>query len=243
MVLSRSETLEILGIISIASNLAKNKDEAIKMRKKALRSIALKQDSGFKKVAFDTRRIDQEEAFNPRRGARFYQRSEPFVSEGMEGKLKNLLKLHEAVQELKQEYGKEFEWQDSNARILLNTLDNGLRIKQGDGDFSESQPAQGGLNYIEQLLYVRYKLGYDEISTMSKEALKKTVLAKDEMLTRKDIYHSAVYGENKHSEIIKTNQDNQNLIEKLFGNVKASKENPNIERTVTITIKDRLVEG
>jgi hypothetical protein len=32
------------------------------------------------------------------------------------------------------------------------------------------------------------------------------------------------------------------LMEKLFGNVKANKENKEVERTVTITIKDKVVD-
>jgi hypothetical protein len=195
------------------------------------------------KIAFDTRHIDQETDINPRRNLQYYHRSEPFISETMDSKLKKLLKLHSAVDELKQEYGKEIEWQDSNARILLTSLDNGLRVKQGDGDFSETQNVQGGLKYIEDILYLRYRLGYDELEKISKNDLKKIILCRDEPLLRKEIYNSYICANSKISNIVKTTDATpKDLIQQLFGEVRATAEQPNITRSITITINDKLTK-
>lgn len=72
---------------------------------------------------------------------------------------------------------------------------------------------------------------------MSPDQLKNIILEKDESLTRKDV--------NNAFEISKRDvatQTYDNLLDKLFGGVKATKENPEVERTVTITIKDKFVE-
>jgi hypothetical protein len=204
MSFSRTDACEISGLISIGTSSIIERDDAIKLRKKALRS-AVVDSLPMVKNAFDTRHIDSEDTFNPRRGLQHYHRAEPFVSEKTADTLKNLLKLHGVLEEIKAEYGKDFEWLDSNARILLNTLNTGLRIKQGDGNFSESQPSQGGLNYIEELLYVRYRLGYDELSNLTKEALKKVILSKDELLSKNAIYKSESFS-NIVPQIVKNNE-------------------------------------
>ena len=223
-------------------NLISNGTEGITSRKTAMRIIKVGLNSfisgqGFNKVAFDTRRIDQEVEINPRRGLQNYNRSEAFLSELMGEKLKNFAKVRNVLNKLKDVYGKEREWQDSNARVLLATIDNGLRTHLKDGDYTEAQPGTGSLDYIEELMHVRYRLGFDEISKMAEEDLKKVILAKDEDLVRKDV--------NKALEITKgdvATQSYDTLLEKLFGGVRATKENPEVERTVTITIKDKFVE-
>jgi len=194
-------------------------------------------NNGFKKLAFDTRRIDQETEYNPRRGLQNYQRSEGFLSQAMGEKLKSFAKLRNVLSNLKKEYGREHEWQDSNARVLLSTLDKGLRTDQQDGDYSEAQPAQGSLDYIEELLQVRYRLGFEEINKLAEKDLKRVILSKDEELTRKDVNQAL---EIKKGDVAEQTYDT--LMEKLFGNVRASAECPEVERTVTITIKDKFVE-
>ena len=107
---------------------------------------------------------------------------------------------------------------------------------QKDGDYATGQPAQGSLNYIEELLHMRYRLTFDDLTKMGSNDLKRVILSKDEELIRKDV--------NRSLEITKSDvarQGYDTLMEKLF-NVQATSENPNIERTVTITIKDSIIK-
>jgi hypothetical protein len=226
---------ELYQLISRGTENNSIRKQAIKLRKAGLESCT--SGEGFTKLAFDTRRIDQETEYNPRRGLQNYNRSEAFVTEAVGQKLINFAKLRKVLDGLRQEYGKEHEWQDSNARVLLSTLDNGLRIIQKDGDYATSQPAQGSLDYIEELLHVRYRLGFDDLTKMGEADLKRVILSKDEDLTRKDV--------NRALEITKSDVGSQTydtLMEKLFGGVRATKENKSVERTVTITIKDTFVD-
>lgn len=225
---------ELFLLISSGTENIPSRKQAMKLRKMGFDNHL--SNKGFKKLAFDTRRIDQETEYNPRRGLQNYNRSEAFLSYAMGEKLKSFAKLRDVLEDLRQEFGREHEWQDSNARVLLSTLNKGLRTDFMDGDFSESQPAQGSLDYIEELLHVRYRLGFEELNKLAKSELKRVILSKDEELTRKDV--------NKALEITKSDVANQTydtLMEKLFGGVRASAENPEVERTVTITIKDKFV--
>jgi hypothetical protein len=227
---------ELYQLISRGTENIPTRKQGIRLRKIGLEAYS--SDKGFTKVAFDTRRIDQETEYNPRRGLQNYNRSEAFLSEAMGKKLINFAKLKTVLDGLKKEFGKEREWQDSNARVLLSTLEKGLRTDQQDGDYSESQPAQGSLDYIEELLHVRYRLGFDSLAQLNETDLKRVILSKDEELTRKDVHHAL--------EITKSDvgaQSYDTLMEKLFGNVRATKDNPEVERTVTITIKDKFIES
>lgn len=224
---------ELFQLISSGTENVPARKQSMELRKAGLEAFTAPQ--GFNKVAFDTRRMDQETEYNPRRGLQNYNRSEAFLSEALGEKIKSFAKLRNILEELKVQYGKEHEWQDSNARVLLSTLDKGLRIEQKDGDYAVGQPAQGSLNYIEELLHMRYRLGFDNLVRMGSNELKKIILSKDENLIRKDV--------NQALEITKADVGSQTydtLMEKLFGNVRASAENPEVERTVTITIKDKF---
>ena len=214
------------------------------------------------KVAFDTRRIDQENDYIPRRNLQNYHRSDPFISQATAYKITLLNKLRNVSLGLKDKYGKEPDWQDSYARILLSTLDKTLRVDFGDGDYAEIQPSIGSVDYITQLLDVRYRLNMDNIKNASIEELEKIILSKDEKLTNKSQLNKTevnfisqaitpILLQNKSStsqlpvlvkqENIRENSDL--LIEKLFGNLtetKASKDNPEVERSLTITFKDLL---
>lgn len=226
---------ELYLLISGGSQDISARKEAISLRKDSLNSLI---NSGFKKLAFDTRRINQETEFNPRRGLQNYHRSEKFITEATSQKIKNFLKLKKVLQELKDKYGKEPEWQDSYARVLLNTLEKSLRVEEKDGDYAEGQPGMGSFDYLEELLYVRYRLEMNNIQSMSEEKLKKIILDKDEALTHTDA-NAAVSCEVSKRDVATQGYDT--LLEKLFGGVKATAENPEVERTVTITIKDKFV--
>jgi hypothetical protein len=225
---------ELFELISAGTSDIPARKQSMQLRKAGLEAYT--SDQGFTKLAFDTRRIDQETEYNPRRGLQNYNRSEAFLSEVLGEKIKNFAKLRNILEDIKGQYGKEHEWQDSNARVLLSTLDAGLRTMQKDGDYATGQPAQGSLNYIEELLHMRYRLTFDDLTKMGSNDLKRVILSKDEELIRKDV--------NRSLEITKSDvarQGYDTLMEKLF-NVQATSENPNIERTVTITIKDSIIK-
>lgn len=225
-------TIDLYQLISTSIENIDSRKRLIQFRKKGLNSL-----SGFKKLAFDTRRIDQETEYNPRRGLQTYNRSEMFLSQAMETKLITLAKVRDVLTELKTTYGKEPEWQDSNARILLNTINNGLRTEAKDGDYTETQRGTGSIDYIEELLDMRYRLKLDTISKLAKNDLKQMILNKDEELTRTDI--NKVVDLTKHD--VATKPYDQ-LLDKLFDGIKATEEHPNVERTVTITIRDSFVK-
>lgn len=226
---------ELYHLISSGTQEIPSRKQAMKLRKLGFATHAA--NNGFTKLAFDTRRIDQETEYNPRRGLQNYNRSEAFLSQAMGEKLKSFAKLRGVLEDLRKEFGREHEWQDSNARVLLSTLNKGLRTDQQDGDYAEAQPAQGSLDYIEELLQVRYRLGFEELNKLAVKDLKRVILSKDEELTRKDV--------NKALEISKSDVGSQTydtLMEKLFGGVRATEENKSVERTVTITIKDTYLD-
>lgn len=226
--------LEIYDLISRGRKDVSSRKEGILLRKNGLNSI---QNTGFVKLAFDTRRIDQQTQINPRRGLQNYHRSDPFISEAMSKKLKSFIKLRKVLSNLGNLYGKNHEWQDSNARVLLSTLDKGLRTIEKDGDFSDAQPSVGSLDYIEELLHVRYRLTMDDLESKSESELEKIILSKDPELTNKELYQSL---EITKSDVGKQGYDS--LIEKLFGGVKATSDGKSVERTVTITIRDSVVD-
>lgn len=194
------------------------------------------ESKGFVKVAFDTRYIDQETEFNPRRGLQNYSRSESFINEANQEKIELLKKLNESVLDLKSKYGKEPEWLDSYARVLCGVIEKTFNKIKKNGDFTNSQPSIGSLDYIEELLYVRYRLNFENVKDLDSTELSKIILSKDESLITKPIYQ-----ENKIvTGLETTSASGDNFLMKLFGDVRASKENPEISRTITITITDKL---
>lgn len=227
------EVLELYSLISKGTENVSSRKLSRILRKAGFESVQIGQ--GFKKVAFDTRRIDQETEYNPRRGLQNYNRSDGFLTEALAQKIKNFAKVRDVLMDLKALYGREHEWQDSNARVLLATLDNGLRTVAQDGDFAESQPGVGSFDYLEELMHVRYRLGFDDMTRMSESELKRVILAKDEELTRKDVKQAL---EITKRDVAK--QGYENLIEKLLESCRASAENPDVERTITITIRDKF---
>src|SRR5260370_39885653 len=79
--------------------------QAMQLRKSALQSCVA--GPGFKKLAFDARRIDQETQYNPRRGLQNYNRSEAFLSQATGEKIKCFAKLYHVLEDMDKEFGKE----------------------------------------------------------------------------------------------------------------------------------------
>lgn len=232
------EIINTYQLISENLNNYYNRKKLLLSRKKAIKQFSNK---NLIKIAFDTRRIDQEESFNPRRGLQHYNRSNEFITKSIENKLINLAKLKNILDEIKISYGNEPQWLDSNARILLNTVNNGLRDNFKDGEYTEVQPSTGSLNYIEELLDARYRLKIDNISKLSENDIKGIILNKDEDLAKRNI-SSIVHGNREVTKNDIVNKSYNELIEALFGGVKATKDGKTVERTVTITIKDSVLD-
>ncbi len=188
------------------------------------------------KTAFDTRRINSETMVNPRRNLQNYQRSEPFISNEMSDKIKRFFKVKTAVDLIKEQFIGDPDWLDSNSRILCNAVDNTLRVEQKDYDFFKPQ-----FDYLDELLYLRYRLGSEDISRLNEGEIKDVLLRKDEKLMFKSIYANYKTVEPKLQSTGNAGREDS-LTEKLFGNVKANKENKSVERSINIVIKDSIVD-
>lgn len=246
------ETLfDIYELISSSTKNAIARKQSFELRKRSFDST-----NSIVKVAFDTRRIDQETTYNPRRGLQNYHRSDPFVSKHMKQRIDAFSRLAKVLDDIKNDYGREPEWQDSYARVLHASVQKGLRTKQGDGDFSDAQPSMASLDYLDELMYVRYRLTSDHLTTMAEQELKDVILGKDELLTRNGFNNSSTiitpsdvsrysYDHmmekmfSSMAQVMSQMKPADDLTTKLF-DVKATKDNPEIERTVTINIKDKI---
>src|ERR1700722_9915059 len=101
---------EVYDLISRGTEQVYSRKITRELRCVALQKIS--QDKSIIKIAFDTRRIDQESEYNPRRGLQNYNRSQAFLSEGMGEKIKHFAKVYKVLEDIKKVYGKEPEWQD-----------------------------------------------------------------------------------------------------------------------------------
>lgn len=152
----------------------------ISIRKEALAN------AGIVKIAFDTRYINKK-TYNPRRNLQNFERSEPFVSQGMNKKIGLLRKVKNVVDHLKAGYEYCDEWGDSYLRPLSMKLDNCLRVGIEDGEFSENQKSTSSIDYLEQLMYNRYRLDYENIKLASPEKIEEILLSKDVELASIDL--------------------------------------------------------
>ena len=251
--------MELLDVLDIYCVIMKSANDIAQRRRSfSIRKNSLSNSFGFTKKAFDTRRINQETDYIPRRGLQNYHRSEAFLSQSMSHKLEAFTKLADVLTQLKLEFGKQPAWQDSYTRVLLSSIDKGIRTNIKDGDYSDAQPSVGSLDYLEELMYVRYRLTPDNLLVMSPTALREAILQKDELLVHGDKNYEQITTMDvskfsydtlvdKMLTTLATVMANQkqaapddNLTNKLF-DVKATKDNPEIERSVMITIKDKII--
>lgn len=225
---------EIYSLISSGVESVSSRQEAIALRRYAFKKAL---GASIVKVAFDTRRVDQEKDYISRRGLQNYNRSDEFITQANVNKIRSLKKLKSVLDSLKSQYVGDKAWQDSYCRVLLDTIDKALRTEQKDGDFTDAQPGVGSFDYIEEMLFVRYRIELSSIPAMSEAALKTELIKKDPELGNPDVNDLISIDK---GDVGKESYDT--LLEKLFGGVRATKENPEVERTVTITIKDKFVE-
>lgn len=207
------------------------------------RIAALNQLKGFTKVAFDTRRTNQETDRNPRLNLQNWHRTDQFIDEGDQKNIEVLGKLIVPLNELKESFGSEPGWHESYSRQLLDQVERALRVKVGDQDIHRSQFA-----YLEQLIFQRYRLSFEEISRLEKTAIKTKILDKDENLLKRGafLHASALEELNKKSSqnmSVKTGDNVQTtqeaLIKAIFGGDTSGKKG---SKTITITIKNDFEE-
>ena len=192
---------------------------------------------GIKKVAFDTRRIDQENTRNPRENLQYWVRTDQFINEEMQSKIDIFSKILKPLNELKMSYGHQPEWHGSYTRTLLESVNRILRIKEGDLDIFQPQ-----LSYLEQLIFARYRLDMEQLSKISDNDFKDLVLKKDENLIRRGVYLNST-GDLDSPRLVKgiDNSTQQGIINAIFGNTDFRKDGERIvERTITITIRDEV---
>ena len=203
-----------------------------------------KEPAGFKKVAFDTRHIDQETERNPRTNCQYWHRSQEFIDAEDQKKIEVFAKLIKPLNIIKEKFGTQPEYHNSYSRVLLDTIEQSLRLKEGELDVFKPQ-----LSYISQLLDARYRLQLDQIDKMSEAEITETLLRKDEDLVKRAMYMLLTGG----AERVKTSNepivaqtnyktglqtDLGNLI--LGGDFRKGGEQA-VERTITIKIRDEVV--
>lgn len=189
------------------------------------------------KNAFDTRRINQYTDYNPRRNLQYYHRSEPFITKDASNVIKTFFKLKTAVDAIKEDFLGDPDWLDSYCRILSAALDRTLRVEQKDMDFFQPQ-----MDYLNELLYLRYRLKDDDIEKLNEKEIRNIILDKDEKLL-----HKQIYSQYNNGGLFKTNNSNvvikqDNLVERLIGDVRANKDNRDVSRSVTITVNDKIAD-
>lgn len=160
--------------------------EAREYRKRLLSDShdkGLKKFASFEKSALDTRRVNQETVYIPRRNLQSYHRTDPFISEGMMEKINVFEKLKTIAEDLRDKYEHLPQWQDSYTRVLLGSVERALRSEIDDNDFTENQPGVGSLNYLEEMIGIRYKLSLADLEKMSDAKIAKVLLGKDDLLS------------------------------------------------------------
>jgi hypothetical protein len=221
-------------------------EEPTSVKRSARKAMLMKiaESKQIRKIAIDTRNIDQEEQRNPRKSLQYWHRSDPFIDEDMQRKINIFAKINSALENIKEEYGKEAEYHDSYARVLTDHVSRTLRLKQGDNDIFAPQ-----MSYLEQLLFARYRLSMEEIDRMSVLDIKTAILKKDEDLMKRGVYLGNTGGISKNSggplvisgDSSKSTQ--QNIVEAIFGNQNLLRSgDKKVQRTITITLTDAVIE-
>lgn len=197
-------------------------------------------DKQLLKQAFDTRRIDQQNDRNPRANLQYYHRSEPFIDGDLSDKISRYMKVKSATDMIKDQYGTDPEWFDSYARILSSAVDRTLRTDQKDGDFFKA-----AFDYLDELLYVRYRLSTEDIAKKSETEIEKIVLSRDEKLMHKHIYKTTSRPREemaKYTAAPLPPPPTDPLVERLLDGVRATGINKSVERSVIITVRDQINE-
>jgi hypothetical protein len=197
------------------------------------------------KVAFDTRRIDQEHERNPRTNLQYWHRADAFIDADDDIKLRRFARLMTVLADIKKAFGAEPEWFESYARVLYDTVHRILRIKQADLDIFKPQ-----LSYLEQLVFTRYRLTMEDLETMAKSELQERLLSKDESLMKRGRFLEETglvsKGDGRTEKLVidgNKNTTQDSIVNAIFGNNGLRREGEKtVERTITITIRDQVLD-
>lgn len=196
------------------------------------------------KLAFDTRRVDQENDRNPRKNLQYWHRSDQFIDEEDEKTLKTFAKLAKVLKRMKKKFGTQPEWFESYARQLYDNVYRILRVKEADLDIFRPQ-----VNYLEQLVFARYRLTKENLEKFSEEKLEKRILAKDEDLIGRANYlketESEEHEQPKSQGIYKDSNGTtqESIVNAIFGGAGMRRDGERtVERTITITIRDNVLD-
>jgi hypothetical protein len=231
-------------IYKVASRRESN-DITRSARLAALKGIKA-QDLSLKKFAFDTRRVDQELKGNPRKNLQYYHRSQQYIDAEVHKRMSAFSNLLPALDEIQNKYGDQPEYFDSYAIQLHELVQRVLRVKEADLDVYRPQ-----LDYLEQLLYARYRLSLEDLTGLSKTALEKRILSKDEKLLKRGSYLNTTSNESTPKRaggpltVKDGNKSNtqENLVNAIFGNNEFRRDGEKtVERTITITIRDEVMD-
>lgn len=203
--------------------------------------------SPIKKVAFDTRRTDQMLERNPRGNLQHYIRSEPFISEDFDKKLKQFHKLNEVLIDIEKDYHRDPHFLNSYAKELREHIKRGLSDGIGDGDYHKSH-----LSYLEQLIHTRYRFHMHDIDSLSSFEIRKAILSKDEKMLKMgkpvsyDMEKKSDYQPMQQPILVANGlqQPTQNdVFASLLNGLNNSPREPGkkVQRTITITISDEVI--
>lgn len=194
-----------------------------------------------KKLAFDTRKFNSETDRNPRAGLQHYHRSEEFLNRDDEKKVEILARLIAPLNDIKNKYGTDTDWHDSYARLLLDNLNKALIIKESEVDIFRPQ-----VEYLSQILDLRYRLSLDDIAKMSSDELSQVILKKDEKLLKKGSFLKEMVKREPEKVVVKDGNGGitqESIVNAIFGNNNIRREGEKtVERTITITIKDTVLD-
>lgn len=221
-------------------------------RSAAMRSIGDTIPS-IKKIAFDTRRINQQTQRIPRPNLQYWNRSQQFVDDECENSVKALSNLLKPLENIKIKYGHHPEYFQSYARSLHDSVKRAVKVS---GDNLEIFKPQ--LDYLEQLVFARYRLSMEDLEKLSTEVIYDRIIKRDEELIRRDAYLRATSNETeitvesepkKSNNVILKDSDKtggltqDSIVNAIFGNNKIRRDGEKkVERTITITIRDEVVD-
>lgn len=209
-------------------------------RQARISALASIKPNNFVKKAFDTRNIDQEKTRNPRENLQYWHRTDPFLDPEVEEKVKIFARLIEPLEDIKSQFGDQQDYFSSYSRVLYENVNRILRVKEADMDIFKPQ-----INYLEQLLFNRYRLTEEDIKCFSKESLKERILLKDEDMVKRAKIVGVTSVAKQEQTIVKdgrTDLTQQSIVNAIFGQQFRQPGEKTVERTITITIRDNVVE-
>lgn len=198
---------------------------------------------GIVKKAFDSRKFNSETDRNPRAGLQHYHRSEEFMDTNDQKRIEILSRLIRPLNDIKDKFGTDIDWHDSYARVLLDNLNKTLIIKESDVDIFRPQ-----VEYLSQILDLRYRLSLNDIEKMSSDELSSIILKKDEKLMKKGAFikDMAIKKDSEKSAAVVKDSNGltqESIVNAIFGNNNIRREGEKtVERTITITIKDTVLD-